>query len=87
MVLLVVDVLASSCTRGGSGWILENLYFTKEQIGAGTAVQGVVGSPSLEVLQNGGDVALREVGSGHSGGGLGWGISEVFSNLNDSVML
>jgi len=32
---------------------------------------GVVGSPSLEVFQNHGDVALRDVGSGH--GELGWG--------------
>jgi len=30
----------------------------------------VVGSPSLEVFQNCGDVALRDVGSGH--GGVGW---------------
>ena len=30
---------------------------------------GVVGSPSLEVFS--GDVALRDVGSGH--GGVGWG--------------
>ena len=32
-----------------------------------TAAQGVVGSPSLEVFENGGDVALRDVGSGHGG--------------------
>ena len=31
---------------------------------------GVVGSPSLEVFQSHGDVALRDVGSGHGGGGL-----------------
>jgi len=30
-----------------------------------------VGSPSMEVFQNCGDVALRDVGSGH--GGVGWG--------------
>ena len=34
----------------------------------------VVGSPSMEVLQNSGDVALRDVGSGH--GGVGWGWTE-----------
>ena len=33
------------------------------------------GSPSLEVLQNHGDVALRDVGM------VGLGISEVFSSL------
>ena len=62
--------MASSFTRGGSGWILENIYFLKEWSGSGTAAQGVVGSPSMEVLQNCGDVALRDVVSGH--GGVGW---------------
>ena len=44
---------------------------------------------SLEVFKNHGHVALREVVSGHGGGGLGMGlaISEVFSNLNDSMIL
>jgi len=37
----------------------------------GTAAQGVVESPSLEVSQSCGDVALRDVDSGHGGGGLG----------------
>ena len=32
------------------------------------------GSLSLEVLQNCGDVALRDAGSGH--GGVGWGWTE-----------
>ena len=32
----------------------------------------VVGSPSLEVFQNSGDVALRAVVSGHGGVGWGW---------------
>ena len=60
----------------------------KEQRCAGTAAQGGVGSPSLEVFKEGGDVALRDVGSGHSGGGLGLdlGISELFSNIYDSVI-
>ena len=43
--------------------VRENL-FSKEQSGTGTAAQGVVGSPFL-------DVALRDIGSGH--GGVGWG--------------
>ena len=47
--------------------------------------RGWRGSPSLEVFQNHGDVALRYVGSGHSAGGLG--VSEGFSNLNDSMVL
>ena len=37
------------------------------------------------MLKNHGDVALRDVGSGRGGGGLGLGILEVFSNLSDSV--
>ena len=32
----------------------------------------VVGSPSLEVFKECGDVALRDVGSGHGGVGWGW---------------
>ena len=37
-----------------------------------TAAPGVVGAPSLEVLRGPGDVALRDVGSGHGGVGWGW---------------
>ena len=42
-----------------------------------------------EVFQNHGDVALGDMVSGHVGDGLqlDLGISEVFSNLNDSVIL
>jgi len=47
----------------------------------------VVGSPSLEVFKERGDVALRDVVSGHGGVGLDWMISEAFSNLNDSTIL
>lgn len=36
------------------------------------AAQGVVGSASLGVFQECGDVALRNVGHGHGGGGLRW---------------
>jgi len=45
------------------------------------------GSPSLEVFKNHGDVAQRDVVSGHGGVGLNRMIFEVFSNLNDSVIL
>ena len=46
-------------------------------------------SPPLEVFQSYGDVALRDVVSGHGGGGLGldWVILVVFSNLNVSMIL
>jgi len=45
----------------------------------------VVESPSLEVFENHGDVALRGMVSGHGGDGLGLDlvILEVFSNLDD----
>ena len=43
-------------------------------------------SPSLEVFKNRGDVALRDVVSGH--GGTGWWLDlMIFSNLNDCVIL
>ena len=47
----------------------------------------VVQSPSLEVFKNHGDVALRDVVSGHGGDGLGldWIILVVFSNVYDSM--
>ena len=46
-------------------------------------------SPCLETFQNHGDVALMDVVTGHGGGGLGldMGISEVSSNIKDSVIL
>ena len=39
------------------------------------------------MFKNGGDVALRDMVSGHGGDGLGLGLGilEVFSNLNDSM--
>ena len=47
----------------------------------------VVESLSPEVLKIRGDVALRNVVSGHGGGGLGVGLGDVndLSNLNDSM--
>jgi len=58
----------------------------KEWLGTGTAAQGLVGSLSLEVFQNHGDVALRDVGSGHGdcAPGLDLGNLEVFSSLYDA---
>jgi len=41
----------------------------KEWSGIGTAAQGGVEPPSLEVLKNHGDVALRDMVRGH---GQGW---------------
>ena len=49
----------------------------------------VVESPSLEVFKNHGDVVLRDMVSGHGGGGLVIGPDDLgsLSNLNDSVIL
>ena len=46
-------------------------------------------SPSLEVSEKSVDVALKDVVSGHGGGGLGldWMVLVVFSNLNSSMIL
>lgn len=42
------------------------------------ALPGEVGrSPPLEVLSNHGDVALRDMGSGHGGGGLVIGLDDL----------
>jgi len=57
--------MASSCITGESGWILGEICSPKEWSGTGTAAQGVVGSPYMEVLQSHGDVALRDVVGGH----------------------
>ena len=48
-----------------------------------------MGSPSLDVFQNHGDVALRDVVSECGGDGLGLGlvILEVFPNLRDSMFI
>ena len=47
----------------------------------------VVGSPSLEVLKNYGDEAVRDVVSGRDGHGLDSVVLEIFSSLNDSIIL
>jgi len=57
--------MAKSCTRGGSGCILGTIYSPKEQCCSGTAVHGVVGSLSLREFTNHGNVALRDMVSGH----------------------
>ena len=69
--------------------MLGNISSPKERCCSGTAAQEVVGSPSMEELQNCGDVVLRNMVSGHDGGGLGLDllILEVFSSLNDSMIL
>ena len=46
------EVMASSCVRGGSVWILGNISSLKEWSGTGTAAQRVGKSLSLEVFKN-----------------------------------
>ena len=58
------------CTRGSSGWILENIASHKEQCCSGTAAQGGGGVTVHGGVPEPGDVALRDTGL-H--GGLGWG--------------
>lgn len=47
----------------------------------------VIESPSLEMFNKRGDVALRDVASGDGGGGLSQGSLVVFSSLGDSMIL
>ena len=44
------EVMASGCTRGGSGWILGNICPPSKWGCSGTAAQGVGGLPSLEMF-------------------------------------
>ena len=72
---LFAPTTISGISPGGSGWKLGKISSPKELSGTGTAAQGVGGGggpPSLEVFQNRGDVALRDVLSGHGGVGWGW---------------
>ena len=61
-----------SCTRGGSGWILGEFLLRNEWCCSGTAAQGGGAVTTPGGVQNGVDVALREVVSGHGGGVGGW---------------
>lgn len=56
-------------TSSALGWerILGEISYLSEWWCVGTAAQGVLGSPSLRVFQNRGDVALRDTVSGYGG--------------------
>ena len=63
--------MASRCTRGGSGWIMGKISSLK----SGAAVAQLPREWGVTIpggVQNRGDVALRDVGSGHGGVGWGW---------------
>ena len=80
----VDPILSQLCT-------LENRsnLFSKERSGTGTAAQGVVESPFLEVFKVHADVALGDVVTGQVGDALrlGLGILEIFSNFRGPVIL
>ena len=67
-------------------WILGKKSSSKEQCCIGTAAQGVVGSPSLEVSE--GRCGTEGCGQWAWWGVLGLGLEiwEIFSNLNDSMI-
>ena len=50
----------------------ESFLLQKSSAAVAQLPREVVGSPSLEVFQNRGDVALRDAGSGNGGVGWGW---------------
>jgi len=82
--------MASSCTRGGSGWILGKTFLSaRAGLQWHRLPREVVQSPSLEVLKNRVDVALRDAVNERGGDGLvlDWMILMAFSNLNSSVIL
>jgi len=64
------EVMALSCMRGGTGWILGAIPSQKEWWCIGTGCPGVVESPSMEVLKKRVNAAQRDMASGHGGDGL-----------------
>ena len=77
--------MALSCARGGSDWILGKNSSQKEGDILEQAAQGVVESLSLEMIRSCVDVALRDVGSGHDGDGLG--LDLVISVVCSTIMI
>ena len=99
MEALVAECGAAWWVRGGNGLELHQgrfrLDIKKKLFSARAGLQWhrlpreVVQSPSLEVLKNRVDVALRDAVSERGGDGLvlDWMILMAFSNLNSSVIL
>ena len=71
---------------GDSGWILGEISSLIECDAVAVLPRKVVGSLSLEMFENCGDVALGDMDSG-GGMGLELVIVVVFSNLKDCMIL
>ena len=71
-----------------SGWILGGISSQESSAAVAQLPREVVGSPTLEVFHNSGEVALKDVVGGHGGAGWDWRRLTLllFSNLNDSVI-
>mgnify|MGYP001864492600 CR=1 FL=1 len=69
--------MALSCARGGSAWILGKLLLRKSDNALAQLPRKRVQLLSLEVFRSCGDVALRDVVSGHGGGGLLVGLGDL----------
>jgi len=65
--------------------IRKNFFFKRVMMHWHRLPREVVGSLSLDMFKNHGDVALRDVVSGH--GEDGWMILGVLSNINDSMII
>ena len=67
------DFRAQSPSLRADGKDIRNNFFFKRVVMQWHSLpREVVESLSVEVFKNSGDVALRDVGSWHGGGGLGW---------------